>query len=116
MFTENQSKLYFLLGCIPVRIGIALLPLYLDKDWLPYYGYGLLAISAGFSYLFFTKTRQNAPEGGGNTWWAKFRLFHSAMYMCGGIYAIMKSRFASLPILVDTFLGIGLFLDQHYIQ
>jgi hypothetical protein len=115
MFTENQSKLYFLLGCIPARIAIALLPLYLDKDWLPYYGGGLLAIATGFSYLYFTNKRLNAVEAGGNTWWSNYRLFHAAMYLCAGIYAIMKSRIASLPLFTDVFLGLGLFLDQHYL-
>ena len=115
MFTENQSKLYFLLGCIPARIGIALLPLYLDRNWLPYYGYGLLMISVGFSYLYFTNKRLNAVEAGGNTWWSNYRLFHAAMYMCAAIYAFMKSRIASIPLLIDTALGLGLFLDRHYI-
>jgi hypothetical protein len=84
--------------------------------WLPYYGVIILTISAVFSYLFFTNTRLHAPEGGGNTWWSKYRLFHSAMYACGGIYAIMGSRLASLPLLVDTFVGLGLFVVQHYIR
>ena len=38
------------------------------------------------AYLYFTNTRLNAPEGGGVTWWAKYRLIHAMLYITAAIY------------------------------
>ena len=57
---ENQksnSILYFLLGCIPVRIIIILIAIYINKDYLPYYGVILLGPMLGFLYLYFRNLR-----------------------------------------------------------
>ena len=116
MLIENQSKLFFLLGCIPMRIGIALLPMYLDKQWLSYFGLILLAISLGLFYLYFTNQRLDADEAGGVTWWSKYRILHGSLYMSAAVYAFMKSSRASIPLFADVVIGMGLFLDQHYIQ
>ena len=60
----------FLLCCIPLRILIALTPIYVSNAWMPYLGVLLLAISAGFFILYLGNLRLDAPEGGGITWWS----------------------------------------------
>ena len=75
----NKSILYFLIGCIPIRIIIALIAMYINKEYLPYYGLVLLGPALGFLYLYFTKSRLNAPEAGGITWWANLRIVHGLL-------------------------------------
>ena len=116
MLENKNSKLYFLFGCIPMRIFIAMLPLYLDKSWLPFYGLVLLAIAIGLLYLYFTNKRLHAPEAGGDTWWAKYRILHGLLYMSAAIYAFNKSQLASLPLFIDILLGLVLFVHQHWMK
>jgi len=99
-----------------MRIFIAMLPLYLDKSWLPFYGLVLLAIAIGLLYLYFTNKRLHAPEAGGDTWWAKYRILHGLLYMSAAIYAFNKSQLASLPLFIDILLGLVLFVHQHWMK
>ena len=110
---QTQRFRAFLLGCIPARILLALIPLYLDQNWLPYYGIVIFAISMSFLYLYFLHLRQNAFEGGGSTWWSQFRLIHGALFLTASIYLFQKKTTASLPLFIDTALGLGLFIKQH---
>ena len=109
MLTEKKRIILFLLGCIGARIILAILPLYLSKIWLPYFGFIILIIACSFLYLYFTNGRLKAPEGGGNTWWAKFRLIHGLLYLTSAIYLFQKERVASLPLFIDVILGLILF-------
>lgn len=113
MLSENKSILYFLLGCMPVRIILTLLPLYINKEWLFYYGLVLTAIAGSFLYLYFADARLNAFEAGGNTWWANFRLLHGLLYLCAAIYSFQGLQIAWLPLSIDTFLGLALFVNKR---
>ena len=53
MLSENKSILYFLLGCMPARILLTLLPIYLNETMLFYYGLVLSLIAGSFLYLYF---------------------------------------------------------------
>ena len=76
MLEKNDRILYFLLGCIGMRTILAILPIYLPYNWLQLFSLPIFLIGAYFLYLYFTDGRLNAPEGGGNTWWANYRLLH----------------------------------------
>jgi len=106
----------FLLGCIPLRIVISLLPLYLDKSWLPYYGALIFIMSMSFLYLYFGKLRLNAFEAGGQTWWSEYRLIHGLLYLAGSIYLFQQKRTAYLPLAIDVLVGLGLFIRHHLQQ
>ena len=67
-----------------------------------------LAIGIGLAYLYFTNTRLNAPEGGGTTWWAKYRLIHAVLYITTAIYISQGNDKAWVPVVIDTILGIFL--------
>jgi hypothetical protein len=110
---KTQSFYAFLFGCIPARILLAMIPLYLDPVWLPYYGIAILAISMGFLYLYFNNLRQNAFEGGGNTWWSHFRLIHGTLFLTSAIYLFQQKTIASMPLFMDTALGLGLFVHNR---
>jgi len=110
MLTERTRIIFFLIGCIGIRLILAVIPLYLSKKWLPYFGIIILIIALSFLYLYFTNGRLKAPEGGGETWWAKFRLIHGLLYSTAAIYLFQKERIASIPLFIDVILGLTLFI------
>ncbi len=115
MLEKDQRIFYFLIGCIPIRTLIAILPVYLPYEWLSYLGIILLAIGTSFLYLYFNHLRLYAPEGGGITWWANFRLLHGALYLVAAHYLLNNQRFAWIPLTMDVILGLSLFLFKHKI-
>jgi hypothetical protein len=112
----NTSIALFLLGCIPARIGLALIPRYIDIDYVVYWAAVILLIGIGFLYLFFTGKRTSGIETGGKPiWWMRFRIFHGLMYLSAAFYALQKNvSVASNIIFADTAVGLGLFLNHHF--
>ncbi len=113
MFSSNNRMYYFLFGCIPLRIIIAMLPLYLPEKWLSYLGIITLIIGTSFLFLYFNNLRLDAPEGGGITWWAKYRLIHGVLYLAAAHYLLENQRIAWLPLTMDVILGFLLFLQKY---
>lgn len=113
MLSEKQSIQYFLVGCIPTRIILALMPMYISPEWLYYYSFVLFAIAFSFLFLFFFNMRQNAFEGGGITWWAKYRIIHGLLYLIAAIYAINKNRLAWIPLTLDVIIGLLIFIHKR---
>lgn len=113
MLSKNQSIVYFLVGCMPMRAVLTVIPLYIDKAMLFYYGLVLTAIAMSFLYLYFANERMHAFEAGGHTWWADFRLLHGLLYLCAAIYSLQGDRVAWLPLFVDTLLGLALFMYKR---
>jgi len=113
MFSKNNSITYFLFGCMPTRIVLTLLPLYMNKEWLFYYGFVLGAIALSFLYLYFADMRLNAFEAGGHTWWANYRILHGFLYLVAAIYAFQGLQIAWLPLFIDTLLGFSLFVNKR---
>jgi len=113
---KPQRMSAFLLGCIPLRIVISILPLYLDKSWLPYYGALIFIMSMSFLYLYFGNLRLNAFEAGGQTWWSEYRLLHGVLYLAGAVYLFQQKRTAYLPLSIDVLVGLGVFVKHHFQQ
>ena len=109
----NKSILLFLLACIPARL---LLAWYSTKvPNLMLFGLVLLAVSLSFLYLYFTGGRLQAPEAGGVTWWANYRLIIGLLYLTAAIYAIQGKRdLVKVPLLMDVALGLFLFYKRHF--
>jgi hypothetical protein len=105
-----NSKLLFLFGCIPVRLGLVYLSTKIPHNLLVYFGIILLAISVSFAYLYFTNGRMDAPEAGGTTWWAKIRIIHAVLYLAAAIYAFQGSSLVWVPLLVDVIFGLIVFI------
>ena len=116
MLSKNNSINLFLLGCIPIRIIIALIPLYIDKKWLFYYSFILFTMSISFLYLYFTNSRENAFEAGGKTWWAKYRIIHGLLYLIAAYYAYFQNRNAWIPLMIDVIFGLFLFIQNRFLH
>ena len=102
--------------CILVRILASLLPLYIPKGYLNFIGIFFCIQSITFLYLYFTNSRLKAPEGGGVTWWAKYRILHGILYALAA-----SSCFLNLPeiahffLTCDVILGVLLYiLYRHF--
>ena len=115
MNSIQKRFLLFIFGCIPSRLGLAAVAKYLPNTYLHYLGYITLIPAFGFLYLYFTGKRQVGLEmQGAPIWWAPFRLLHGLMYLVFSFYAIYSNPIAYLFILVDTFIGLALFLINHF--
>ena len=115
MNSIQKRFLLFIFGCIPSRLGLAAVAKYLPNKYLHYLGYITLIPAFGFLYLYFTGKRQVGLETqGAAIWWAPFRLFHGLMYLAFSFYAMNRNPIAYIFILVDTFIGLALFLINHY--
>ena len=106
----------FLGGCIPARLFLVYLAKTIPLKYLPYMGLGGLLLAGGFIYLFITGKRSIGLEtGGAPIWWKNFRLLHGLLYLLFAIFALKgEQKIAYKLLLVDVFLGLGLFLWHHY--
>ena len=102
--------------CILVRFLASVLPLYTPNKYLKIIGIIICIQSTSLLYLYFTNSRLKAPEGGGATWWAKYRILHGILYALAA-----SSCFFSLPetahffLTCDVVLGIILYvLHRHF--
>jgi hypothetical protein len=102
----------FLLGCIPARAFLAVLPVYLEPVYLQIFSLVLFAISFSFLFLYFTGSRMKAFESStGITWWADYRLLHGLLYLGAGIYAYQQKPENVLNTLtIDLLFGIFVWL------
>jgi hypothetical protein len=110
-----NSIALFLLLCIPARLLIAWGSAKVPSRYVMLYALALLAISIGFLYLYFTKGRQMAPEAGGATWWANYRLIIGLLYLASAIYLFQgRQDLAWIPLLIDVIFGLIIFVNKHY--
>ena len=109
--TPSNRKYAFLFGCIPVRVLLALSPLYLTNNLSLLLGFLLLMPSFGFFFLYFSNSRLHSYESGGNTWWAPYRIYHGLLYLFASLCLFNgKPSYASLLLLIDVAFGISLWL------
>ena len=112
--------LLFLIGCIGMRTLIVLIAMNIDNDYLPYMGYVSILISISFFYLFIFGNRiadsQLEQYKDKKLWWNKLRLFHGFMYLLFAIFAIQKNSCAWIPLGFDVVVGLGSWLNKHYIK
>ena len=103
--------------CILVRLLASNLPLYTPKSYLKIIGMIFCIQSTTLLYLYFTSSRLQAPEGGGVTWWAKYRILHGILYALAA-----SSCFVNLPeaahffLTCDVVLGIILYVLHRHFQ
>ncbi len=106
--------LAFLFLCIPARILIAMGAKFVPDAYLNVYALFLLAIGLSFLYLYFTNSRLNAPEAGGKTWWAKYRIIIGLLYITAAIYAFQGKRdLIWIPLAMDIIFGLVIFTIKH---
>lgn len=108
--SSHWRAMLFLTVCIPIRMYLAYLSVEVPVKWLPMYGLVFIMMSITFSILYFTNSRLKAMEGGGNTWWAPWRIVHASLLLAGGIMLIRKDNRAIIPLMADPVLGVALFV------
>lgn len=98
-------KPLFILGCIPTRLGLAYAASRnLFSPWLQV---AFLVIGFGFITLYVSNSRLSAPEGGGVTWWAPYRIVHGLMYLAASaLLYLNKPADAGRVVFIDTLLGL----------
>ena len=110
-----NSKLMFLLGCIPLRIFFVLLAKYIKRDYLKYLGYIALLPALGFLTIYLFDLRKTGLETGGEKiWWNNLRVIHGLFYLGFALYAIKKNKYAWIFLLLDVILGMTAFLNYRY--
>jgi hypothetical protein len=102
-----------MLACIPARVIITLIAIYINKGYLPFYGLVLLGPALGFLYLYFSNLRLKAPEAGGITWWANLRIVHGLLYLTAAILAFQKDSLTWTPLAFDVIFGLLAFINHH---
>ena len=101
-----NSKLLFLLGCIPVRLFLVYISTQIPADKLKYFGIPLFLIAISFLFLYFTNGRMNAPEAsGGVTWWSNLRIIHGLLYLAASVYSFQGKPQVWIPLLIDVIFG-----------
>jgi hypothetical protein len=109
-----NSIALFLLFCIPLRIFLAWISTKIPVQYLGLFAALLLSMSLGFLYLYFTKGRQLAPEAGGATWWADYRLLIGLLYLSAAIYAFQgRKDLIWVPLTMDVIFGLIIFAKRH---
>lgn len=116
MDTETKRILLFLLGCIPVRI---LLAVFAQNDiYAKYIAVLALIIGLGFWFIYLFDLRKTGGETFGNViWWNSIRPIHGTLYLLAAWFLFNAEYMTGSRILfVDTFIGLVSFLNFHFLN
>ena len=105
--------LYFLFGCISIRLLFVIIAKYINKKYLPSLGLLALIPFIGFTYIYVNNLRKTGIETGGNEiWWDNLRPIHASLYYIFAVMAFRKHDFAYVPLLIDVILGFLAFVTH----
>jgi hypothetical protein len=101
-----QRAFLFLVGCMGVRVWIAIYAHSASPQVLRVMACPALLFAVASTYLYLTNGRQNAAESGGRMWWNKMRPVHAALYFMFAYYALRgETETAWKPLALDVILG-----------
>lgn len=113
--SETRSIILFLGLCIPLRLAIAYASTKIPGEYMRYLAVALMAVAVGILYLYFAGARMSAPEAGGVTWWAPYRLIIGALWLIAAIYAFQgRKDMVWVPLVIDVLLGLAIFYVRHF--
>lgn len=96
------------------RFALTYLAYILPVSYLPLMGFGALAIAAGFALIYINGWRKRGVETGGELiWWNHLRPVHAVLWFSFALLAILKMRTAWIILLLDTLLGLTVFVLHH---
>jgi hypothetical protein len=105
----------FLVGCVGVRLYIAMLAKRASGEVLRLMGILALLPAFGFLYLYFSGSRKTGAEVfGAPIWWNSLRPLHGLLWLLFAIMAIRGDSRAWLVLVVDLVIGLSAFLKHHY--
>ena len=111
MLSISQRILLFLLVCIPIRsLAVFIAYKYKNKLITKILAFVYLIIGINMMFMFVFNLRQNATEGGGDTWWNNIRPLHSGLYIMFAIFVFVKKDYSYMFLLGDVILGLSAFL------
>lgn len=111
----KKRFLLFLIGCMGTRLFFVYVAKNIESKYLHYLGYLALIPAIGFTYIFFTGSRQTGGETFGQPiWWNYLRPIHAALYYVFAYMAIHKNTSAWVVLLLDVVIGLVSFLVHHY--
>jgi hypothetical protein len=110
----QKRFLLFLIGCIGLRVLVAILAKNMNANYLPILGYVALLPAFGFMYIYLTGARKTGIEvGGDQIWWNDLRPLHSALYFVFSYNAIYKRADSWKYLAADVLIGLVAFLNHH---
>lgn len=110
-----NSVALFLGACIPLRLLMAWATTKVPDAYMPLLTVFLATISAGILYLYFSNTRLKAPESGGHTWWAPYRLIIGLLWLAAAVYAFQgRKDLVWIPLVIDVLFGLVIFSIRHW--
>ena len=113
----QKRFLLFLIGCIGTRSIFVYIAKNIPVKHLPILGYLALIPAIGFTYIFFTGSRQTGREVfGDKIWWNNLRPLHALLYGLFAYNAIIMQPFAWKFLLLDVIIGLVSFLIYHFIH
>jgi len=103
-------------GCIPLRLALVYAAYVVGKsDKYSKVGAALaLLLGISFIVLWAAHLRQNAPEGGGITWWDNIRPVHGSIWIIAGLMLLCPKvrKYAWTVLLLDVCVGITVHINH----
>ena len=119
IWTDATRAAAFWLACLPSRVAIAVAAATAARGSARAALSGSLLVVLGISqmYLYVTNTRAAAPEGGGATWWAPYRVVFGATMASAGVLTLHGGAgpWRYLP-LADPVLGAAVWLTARPVR
>lgn len=114
MKTPKKTRIIlFLTLCFTLRLAIAYIAKITPQKYLPYLGYLAFIPAIGFAYTYINTKKIGAF--GQKAWWNYMRPIHSMLYLIFAILAIQKNKNAYIVPLLDTILGLIVFINHHFL-
>ena len=111
MSKKDKKIQMFFLGCVPIRLLLILIVLFIDKKYLYYLSFIGFLISFGFLYNFIFK-KERGSTFNQIAWWNYLRPIHFLLYLIFGYLAYNKNQYAYIPLLLDVLIGIMSFIFE----
>ena len=105
----------FLIGCIGLRIILALAAKNADIKTLRYMGLLALIPAFGFLFLYTFNLRKTGFEAGGTIWWKNMRAIHGFLYLLFSILAIKGFKDSWKIMALDVFIGLVFWYMKYYL-
>ena len=120
---DKQRKLLFWVACIPTRLAIGILALYLTFNVNTPFAFILVGavtsvITLGFLLNIVRAFHDPDRKGGlgGVIWWNETRIVHFAMYITCAITAFLRWPYSGVFIIADALLAIIFGVYHYFIQ